>query len=633
MELKFTKKIISFPRIIKKILAILVDASLCVFSVWLAFYLRTGLFIYFSEGPIIAIVLSIIIALPIFYLTGFYSIIFRYSGWSIFIPIVKSVVIYGLLFASIVTVYGINNIPRTIGLIQPLLLFVLLICSRRLIFYWLHESLNKLDKKNKNRALIYGAGDAGQQLLSTFSNSYEFKILGFIDDNTILQGNIIDGKRIYSSDELDKLILEKKITHVLLAIPSVSRFKRNEIISRLTKKNLIIRTVPSLIDLANGHVTFSDLRDYEISDLLEREVVKPNYEMLSKNVFSNIILITGAGGSIGSELARQIINLKPKKLLLLDHNEYSLYKIQLDLKNILKYHDNKEVEIISILGSLQDINFVNNVLNTYKPNTVYHAAAYKHVSLVEENLIEGVKNNIFGSLNILKSSIEFEVKNLVLISTDKAVRPTSVMGASKRFTEICLQSLQDFSLQSSKDKKKTIMCMVRFGNALDSSGSVIPLFKKQIQDGGPITLTDKNVTGYFMTIPEAAQLVLQAGSMAEGGDVFVLDMDKSVKIIDLAKRMIKLSGLTLKDNNNLDGDIEIKEVGLTKGEKLHEELLLGEDPQPTKHPKIKKARDPFLKWEKLETIINQIDEELIKNNSHGVSEIIKKTISDTSSSF
>jgi FlaA1/EpsC-like NDP-sugar epimerase len=632
MEFKLTKKIISFPRMIKKILAMLVDASLCVLSVWLAFYLRTGLFIYFSEGPFVAIILSIIIALPIFYLSGFYSVIIRYSGWSILRPITVSIVIYGLIFASIVTVYGINNIPRTIGLLQPLLLFVLLICSRRLIFYWLNDSLNKFDKK-KNRALIYGAGYAGQQLLSTFSNSYEFKIMGFIDDNTILKGNILNGKKIFSSDELDNLILEKKITHVLLAIPSVSRFKRNQIISKLTKKNLIIRTVPSLIDLANGHVTFSDLRDYEISDLLEREVVKPNYDMLSKNVFSNIILITGAGGSIGSELARQIINLNPKKLLLLDHNEYSLYKIQLELKNILKYQDSKEVNIVSILGSLQDINFVNNVLNTHKPDIVYHAAAYKHVSLVEENLIEGVKNNIFGSLNILKSSIKFEVKNLVLISTDKAVRPTSVMGASKRFTEICLQSLQDFSLQHSKEKKKTTMCMVRFGNALDSSGSVIPLFKKQIQDGGPITLTDKNVSRYFMTIPEAAQLVLQAGSMAEGGDVFVLDMDKSVKIIDLAKRMIKLSGLTYKDKNNLDGDIEINEIGLSKGEKLYEELLLGDDPQPTKHPKIKKAKDPFLKWEKLETIINQIDKELIKNNSNTVSEIIKKTISDSSSSF
>lgn len=617
--------IISSPRIVKKILAMFTDVILCSLTVWLAFYLRTGSFINFSHQLFLVTAISIFIAIPIFFLFKLYSVIFRYSGWSILIQITRSIIIYGLVFASIITFYGINGVPRTVGLIQPFLLLVFLSSSRIIIFLWLNKNLN--DSEKKNRALIYGAGVAGQQLLSSFSHSNQIKILGFLDDDEKLHGNIINNKKIYDPNKLDFLVKDKKITQILLAIPSVSRHKRNQIISKITKKKLIIRTVPSLIDLANGNVKFSDLRDYEINDLLEREIVEPNYNMLIKNVNKKTVLITGAGGSIGGEIARQVINLKPKKLLLLEHNEYSLYKIKLELNNIFKYLKKEDhLTIIPILGSLQDASFVNNVLNTYKPDTIYHAAAYKHVSIVEENIIEGIKNNIFGSLNIIHSSINHNVSTLVLVSTDKAVRPTNIMGASKRFAEICLQSLQDYN-DNLKYKNSTVMCMVRFGNALDSSGSVIPLFKKQIIEGGPITLTNKNVTRYFMTIPEAAQLVLQAGSMAKGGDVFVLDMEKPIKIIDLAKRMIQLSGLTVKDKNNLNGDIEINEIGLSKGEKLNEELLLGDNPQPTYHKKIMKAQDPFIKWSELKIIIQQLQDRLNNNEENEVIKILKKIVS------
>jgi len=479
-------------------------------------------------------------------------------------------------------------------------------------------------KKNKYNVLIYGAGAAGTRLSSTFWYNQSIKLKGFLDDNKSLHGKTINNHPIYSFNDLDDLIKAKGITNIFLAIPSVSRSRRKEIIESISKKSLKIQTVPNITDIINGQVSISDIRDFEISDLLGRDVVKPNYEMLAKNIDSKTILVTGAGGSIGSELCRQMINLKVNKILLLENNEFALYKIYSNLNNIIKSNkDNLKIEIVSILGSVQDKDFLNKIFNNFKPNIVYHAAAFKHVTLVENNLIESVKNNVFGTLNLLKTSVENKVSDFVLISTDKAVRPTSVMGATKRLSELCLQA---FYHHNSKNLNPTKMSIVRFGNALASSGSVIPIFKKQIKRGGPITITHKEVTRYFMTISEAAQLVIQASSLAKGGDVFILDMGKPVKIIDLAKRMITFSGLSIKNKDNLKGDIEIIEIGLSPGEKLNEELLLGDNPQPTVHPKIKSAEDPFVILEQLEKNLKVLDNALRENNTEITLKILENTV-------
>lgn len=401
------------------------------------------------------------------------------------------------------------------------------------------------------------------------------------------------------------------------------RFRRPAVVgetrfSRVwAKHHIVVCTLSSLTDLAEGRVTISDLCELDIDDLLGRESIEPNLILLAKNITDRVVLVTGAGGSIGSELCRQIVKLQPIKLILVEINEYALYTIHTELENINKLLDsNEKIMIVPLLTTVQDRKRMSDIMETWQPDTVYHAAAYKHVPLVEYNLIAGVENNVFGTLNTAQIAINKGVSSFILVSTDKAVRPTSVMGASKRLSEICLQALFDFYSKKSKTK----LSMVRFGNVMDSSGSVIPRFRKQISDGGPITITHPDISRYFMTIPEAAQLVIQAGAMAKGGEVFVLDMGEPVKIIDLAQRMIELSGLSIQNDNNLEGDIEITITGLRPGEKLYEELLIGENPQPTKHPKIQKANDQFIHWNKLENQLNCLKNLLSQNN---VEEIIK----------
>ena len=440
------------------------------------------------------------------------------------------------------------------------------------------------------------------------------KVVGFIDDDPLLQGQILNGLYIYSSEDLKNLVNLKKVTHVLLALPSLSRSKRNRILKKINEHKVVTSTLPSISDLSEGKISLSDIRELDVGDILGREQILPNKDLLNKNVRSKIVLVTGAGGSIGSELCKQILKLCPLKLLLVEVNEYALYKIHQDLEEIKKKVGYKldNVKLIPLLSSVQDEDRMRHVIKTYMPNTLYHAAAYKHVPLVEENICEGVRNNVLGTLNIAKIAIEQKVSNFVLISSDKAVYPTNIMGASKRLAEICLQALYEVSKNT-----ETKLCLVRFGNVLDSSGSIIPRIKKQIKDGGPVTLTHLDVTRYFMTIPEAAQLVIQAGAMSRGTDVFLLEMGDPIKILDMMKRVILLSGLTIKDKDNADGDIEIQIIGLRPGEKLHEELFLGNNPQKTEHPKILKAEENFIPWinlerelEKLETLLdqNQVDE-------------------------
>ncbi|MDC0977559.1 nucleoside-diphosphate sugar epimerase/dehydratase [bacterium] len=443
---------------------------------------------------------------------------------------------------------------------------------------------------NKKNVLIYGAGEAGRQLVISLENNPEFKVIGFLDDNDQLHEQVLLGQTIHSSSDLEKLIITKNVSLVFLAIPSIGRNKRIQIIKRLNQYKLIVKTLPSISEIIDGRVTVSDIKDLNIDDLLDREQIKPDIKLLQKNIDTKTVLVTGAGGSIGSELCRQIIKLKPSKLLLIESNEFALYKIYEELKA----YDNNQ-KIISLLVNSQDQAKLEIIFETFKVDTIYHTAAYKHVPLVEENICSGVQNNVFSTLAAAKASVIKKVSNFVLISSDKAVRSTNIMGASKRLAELCIQGISEQPKSNS-----TNFAIVRFGNVLESSGSVIPKFKKQIQEGGPVTLTHMDVTRYFMTIPEAAQLVIQAGAMGKNSEVFVLDMGESVKIRDLIFKMITLSGLTIKDSQNPNGDIEIKIVGLRPGEKLYEELLIGDNPQKTNHPKILKTSDAFVQFELLE---------------------------------
>ena len=594
LEIKDSFKIIfNKPRSVKTFLALCIDVTSCVISFWIAYYLRLGELLPLSQKGGDAILISLLISLPIFIFFGLYKAIFRYSGLAAIFIVLKAILIYGFIFSSIITIFGIPGIPRTIGIIQPLIYFLLISSWRLLTRYLIGGLYTKHWKKsNLSKALVYGTGKTGRQLVRAMQDSLEIYILGFLDDDLNKHDCFIDGKKIYSPSKLNKLIIEKDVNLILLALPEISRKERNEIIQRLRVHKIAIRTIPTISDYAKGKSSIKDFEELDIDDLLGRTQVEPYESLMKKNIFKKTILVTGAGGSIGSQLCREIIKLKPKKLLLLEINEYALYSINSELENLNKKHD---VELIPLIGSIQENSRVNDIIQTWKPATIYHAAAYKHVPLVEHNLIEGIKNNVFGTLKIAEIALNHNVSDFVFISTDKAVRPTNIMGASKRLGELILQSISDSYKKNSKKRTDTKFSIVRFGNVLGSSGSVIPKFRTQIKEGGPITLTHKEITRYFMSLKEAAQLVIQAGALSEGGDVLILDMGEPIKIYDLAEKMIELSGLSVKNAFNLTGDIEIKVTGLRPGEKLYEELLLSKNPSKTIHPKIYKSKEPFIK--------------------------------------
>lgn len=616
----FAVPMLALPRVAKRLLAITVDCSLCVLTVWLALSLRLGEWVSLMGPPMLAVAASICIALPLFVVMGLYRAIFRYSGWPALVAVAKATAVYGLAYAAIFTAIGIPGVPRTMGLIQPILLLLFVGASRALARYWLGGLYqNYLMRQALPKVLIYGAGTSGRQLALGLANSTQMRVVGYLDDDQRLHGNLIDGLPVYAPADLPGLAESLAVSTVLLALPSTTRQRRNEILNAMLAAKVSVRTLPSLNELAEGKVRTSDLRELEIEDLLGREPVLPNHILLRKNIGGKAVLVTGCGGSIGSELCRQIIKLEPETLLLLEQSEFALYEVHHELSaKLANMHAN--VRLVPLLGSVRDEERMREIMSTWQPDTVYHAAAYKHVPLVEHNPAEGVKNNVLGTVTCARAAAESGVADFVLISTDKAVRPTNIMGASKRLAEMALQAMV-------ADYPDTRFSMVRFGNVLGSSGSVVPRFRQQIRDGGPITLTHPDVTRYFMTIPEAAQLVIQAGAMAKSGDLFVLDMGQPVKILDLARRMIELSGLSVRDEDNPDGDIAIAISGMRPGEKLYEELLIGNDPQPTSHPRIQKAREEFLPSAQLEEKLAALRLALDMNDVGVVRAILEQLVS------
>jgi FlaA1/EpsC-like NDP-sugar epimerase len=593
--------VLALPRSLKRLIVLTVDASLCVLTVWIAFYLRLGEFAAINGGSLQAIYAALAIALPVFIVFGLYRAIFRYSGLSAMLTVTRAMLVYGLIYATLFTVIAFDGIPRTIGLIQPILLLLFVGASRAVASLGLGGLYQgRIKRAALPQMLIYGAGSAGRQLAAAMASSHEMRVVGFLDDDDRLHGQVLNGLPIYNPQDLSALLVDVPVTDVLLALPSATWQRRNSILAALAEHHLAVRTLPSVSDIATGKVSLSDVHDLDIDDLLGREPVKPNVLLLNRNTHGKTVLVTGAGGSIGSELCRQILKCQPQQLLLVEMSEFALYQIHQELESALSAlkSDPVAIEVVPLLASVCDEVRMHEIMRTWRPHTVYHAAAYKHVPMVEHNPAEGVRNNVWGTMVCAKMATRNGVPNFVLVSTDKAVRPTNIMGATKRLAEMVLQALAA--------THRTSFAMVRFGNVLGSSGSVVPLFREQIKNGGPITLTHEEITRYFMTIPEAAQLVIQAGAMSTGGDVFVLDMGEPVRIADLAQRMVELSGLSLRNTANPEGDIEITVTGLRPGEKLYEELLIGDNPKPTLHTRIMKAHEEFLPWDVLQARLDAL---------------------------
>ncbi|MEH6716627.1 nucleoside-diphosphate sugar epimerase/dehydratase [Parasphingorhabdus flavimaris] len=593
----FLEYIARLARWKKKLIVFLLDILLCVQSIWIAYSLRIGVWILWDIAVQKIVLACLLIMVPVFVLTGVYQAIFRYAGTGMMKILVRAFAVYSVLIALLFAVIGVDGVPRTIGVIQPVIFFILVGFMRVAARYLMIDILgrNRFAGEVKN-VLIYGAGSAGQQLAASMRSEPAMRLCGYVDDDKRLNGQRLDGDKVFWSGDLPGLIEKKKVTDILLALPRINRKKRRDIVEQIREFKVHVQTLPKMQEIFSGSVSFSDIRELEIEDLLGREPVVPNELLFGRTIVGKTVLVTGAGGSIGGELCRQIAVSGAHRLILLDLSEYSLYRIEKELQKLAAARDGESLELIPILGSVVDAVRVREIFSRWTPDTVFHAAAYKHVPLVEANPVEGIRNNILGTQTLAAEAEAAAVKDFILISTDKAVRPTNVMGASKRAAE---QVIQNFAAKESQTK----FSMVRFGNVLGSSGSVVPLFRQQIEQGGPITLTDRNVTRYFMTIPEAAQLVIQAAGMAKGGEVFVLDMGKSVRILDLAETMVRLSGLTVRDEKNPEGDIEIVEVGLRAGEKLYEELIIGNNPQPTLHARIMKAHESFIALDALNGLI------------------------------
>ena len=591
----FIGKILTIPRYQKRIVSLVVDSLFLPFALWLAFSLRLDE-VYFPDNQAVlaSMMVTVLVSIFIFVRLGLYRAVIRYMSNHAMMAVFAGVSISTLVL--VISSFVLQaQIPRSVPVIYWCLALVFVGGSRMMARSLVHKRV----VKTKERVVIYGAGKSGLQLSSILFHSKELQPVAFIDDNPALQGSVLNGVRVYAPQEFAGVVARYSAKRVLLALGHAPRSQRSLVIRFLESYPVIVQTMPDINDVVSGTAKIEEIRDVDIEDLLGRDEVSPDRSLLAECITKKVVMVTGAGGSIGSELCRQILRLKPAKLILFDLSEFALYEIEQELRRSISRKE-LSVELHALMGSIQNQHRLEMIMSSYSVETVYHAAAYKHVPLVEHNVVEGVRNNVFGTWYCAEAAIKSEVETFVLISTDKAVRPTNVMGATKRMAELVLQGL-------AQRQDKTRFCMVRFGNVLGSSGSVVPLFRKQIEEGGPVTVTHPEITRFFMTIPEAALLVLQAGSMGEGGEVFLLDMGDSVKIFDLAEKLIRLMGLEVKSDENPEGDVEIRYTGLRPGEKLYEELLVGNDPKATAHSRIMKGREISLVWDEVAAFLDDMN--------------------------
>lgn len=588
------------PRPVKRFISIVADLFFVASAFWAAMLVRLDTFSIFSNQQFWLLLFSLIpISLIINVRLGLYRAVIRFISSKAVTSITMSIIL-STSSLILLSFYLHVPLPRTVPAVFAAFLMILVGGSRFIIRTVLSNTQNKM----KEAVIIYGAGASGRQLAQSLKQGNEYCPVAFIDDDQKIQKSVIQGITIFNRSEISKLINKYEVKRILLAMPRENKNRVARVLSRLENLSVEILSIPGSAELVSGSAKIDELHEVSIYDLLGRDSVAPNKELMEANTTNKVVMITGAGGSIGSELCRQIINQRPKKIVLMELSEFALYSVNGELQKLANNLD-YDLPIIPLLGSVQRKNRLLTIMRTFGVQTIYHAAAYKHVPVVEHNVIEGVRNNIFGTLFVAEAAIEAQVETFVLISTDKAVRPTNVMGTTKRMAELVLQALSE---KTKKAKGKTRFCMVRFGNVLGSSGSVVPLFREQIKAGGPVTVTHPEIIRYFMTIPEASQLVIQAGAMGKGGDVFVLDMGDPVNISDLAAKMIRLTGLTVMDKQNEDGDIAIEYTGLRPGEKLFEELLIGDDVTQTEHRRIMSAHEAWLSWPELEKILVELDD-------------------------
>jgi FlaA1/EpsC-like NDP-sugar epimerase len=637
--------LLKLPRHQKRLIQVFADVVLVFLALWMAFVVRLGIdeMINPVKMHLWLFLAAPVIAIPLFIRFGMYRAVMRYFGNDALVAIIKAVSLSSLILGVVVYWYSNhqNVVPRSI-IFNYWWLSLIMVGGLRLTMrqYFLGDWFAAAQhvpftsrEDGLPRVAIYGAGAAGNQLVAALRMGRVMRPVAFIDDDTTISDRVISGLQVYKPKHIQRMIDVTGAQEILLAIPSSSRGRRREILGFLEGFPLHVRSVPGFMDLASGRVKVDDIQEVDIADLLGRDSVPAQDELLEHCIKGQSVLVTGAGGSIGSELCRQILELRPTTLLLFEHSEFNLYSILSELEQRIT-RNSLPVKLLPILGSVRDQAKLLDVMRTWHVDTVYHAAAYKHVPIVEHNIAEGVLNNVIGTLNTAQAALQAGASNFVLISTDKAVRPTNVMGSTKRLAELTLQALSRelapvlFGDKSNVSRvNKTRFTMVRFGNVLGSSGSVIPLFHKQIKSGGPLTVTHPKITRYFMTIPEAAQLVIQAGSMGLGGDVFVLDMGEPVKIIELAEKMIHLSGLSVRSDKNPHGDIAIEFSGLRPGEKLYEELLIGDNVVATQHPMIMSANEDHLPWETLKTKLSELLAAVDQDDYSRVRQLLRDTVS------